>query len=408
MAIRIYRDVASDHCVFNPSDVDPKPTNSLHAYATDDGRIDILATYTAVRLEVANLAYTDVLNEAGEQAALTLFDTVNYLNSQFDASGVPTGNPPAITSPLAVEVVEGTSFRYSILATESPYLYLASGLPGGLSCHPTTGVISGNTSVVGAHNVLVTAINAYGSATETLVLTVSVAGGYHNTHSILFRDHIYYHHLAIDTTAALNHGSGESWSVGVWLYLSTLRESDLFSQGRSTNYRHIYINPTGQVVLTFLKSGGARTYRTNTSLSAGVWVHVVVAYSSAPSCIVYFNGVAQAMTLVANTLASNTSNTQDMRLGRRWGGLLDSVWLDGYLDEWAYWNKTLSAPEAAAVYNGGVPHDLTLLDTVANLKQWLLMGDGDSYPNLTDNAAGNLHDASMVNMTALNIVSFTP
>jgi len=42
------------------------------------------------------------------------------------------------------------------------------------------------------------------------------------------------------------------------------------------------------------------------------------------------------------------------------------------------------------------------------MMQWLLMGDGDAYPLLSDNAAGGVHDAVMTNMTAFNIVSFTP
>lgn len=407
MAIRIYRDPLSDHCLFEPSDIDPKPTRSLHAYANDAGRVEIRSTYTTARLEVASLAFSDVLDSAGNQAGLTLAETVNYLNSQFDGLGTPTGLPPVITSSLVSLVTGGQPYRYTITATNSPYLYLASGLPAGLTCHPTTGEITGNTSAVGAHNILVTAINAYGADTQTLVLTVALAGGYHNTYSILFRDHIFYHHLAVNSSAAINHGSGDNWSVSAWLYISTLRESDLFSQGVSTNYRHIGIDSTGRVTLSFARSG-TRVYRTNTSLVAGTWVHVTVVYASTPSCTIYFDGVAQAMTTVSNTLSNNTSNTQDMRIGRKWGALADSVWFDGYLDEWTYWNKSLTGGEVAQVYNGGIPHNLTLLGIAGNLKQWLLMGDGDAYPLLSDNAAGGVHDATMVNMTAINIVSLTP
>jgi hypothetical protein len=407
MAVRIYRDPLSDHCLFEPSDIDPKPTRSLHAYANDAGRVEIRSTYTTARMEVSSIAFADVLDINGNQAGLTLADTVNYLNSQFDGLGAPTGQPPAITSPLTSSVAGGTFYRYTLTATNSPYLYLASGLPAGLSCHPTNGEITGNTSAVGVHNILVTAINGYGADTQTLVLTVALAGGYHNTYSILFRDHIFYHHLAVNSSAAVNHGSGDNWSVSAWLYVSTLRESDLFSQGISTNHRYIGLDSLGRVTLTFTRSG-VRSYRTNASLVAGAWVHVTVVYTSTPSCAIYFNGVLQGITTVANTLSNATSNTQDMRVGRRWGALGDSVWFDGYIDEWSYWNKALTGGEVASVYNAGVPHDLTLLGFAGNLKQWLLMGDGDAYPVLSDNAAGGVHDATMVNMTAINIVSFIP
>lgn len=406
MAIRIYRDPLSDHCLFEPSDIDPKPTRSLHAYATDAGKVEIRSTYTTARLEVANLAYGDVLDINGNPAGSTLAETVNYLNSQFDGLGTPTGLPPTVTSPLVSGVTEGSPYRYNIVATQSPYLYLASGLPQGLTCHPTTGEITGTTGVLGAHNILITAINAYGAATETLVLTVAAAGGYHNTYSILFRDHVYYHHLAVNTSAAINHGSGDSWTVNFWVNVSTLRESDLFCQGIASNYRHIGLDLLGRVTLSFARNG-SRVIRADNPLVAGAWVHVTVVYSS-PTCTIYLDGVSQPLTTVINTLANNTNNTQDMRIGRRYGALAESVWFDGYLDEWAYWNKALTVGEVAQVYNAGVPHNLTLLGFAGNLKQWLLMGDGDAYPTLSDNAAGGLHDATMVNMTAVNIVSLTP
>ncbi len=407
MAIKVYLDRASGHVVFSPSDVDPKPTNSLHAYETDDGKIDVLSIHTSDRKEIARLDYTDVLTASGDPAGASLSETVNYLNGQFDASGVPGGSIPEITSPLTSSVVEGKPYLYLMSATYAPYLFLASGMPEGLSCNPSTGVISGVATSLGSHNVLLTAINAYGAASETMTLTVLASGGYQNTYSILFRDHVFYQHLTVNTSAAINHGTANPWSISAWVYLLSLRPSDIFSQGSSTNYRYIYLDANGRVVLSFLRSGGYRTHRTTTSLSEASWICLTVVYS-APGCTIYFNGVAQPVDLIMDTLVTEVNSVQDMRIGRSWGNLSDALWLDGYLDEWSYWNKSLSALEVLDVYNGGVSQNLTLLSFSGSLKQYLLMGDGDSYPTLTDNAAGNFHTANMVNMTALNIISFTP
>jgi len=173
MAIRIYYDPLSGHVVFYPSNVDPKPTFCLHAYGNDDGlTIDILATYTITRLEVANYPWTEIQDINGDPAGVTINDVVNYLNSQFEASG--GGAIPVITSPLTSNVVEGLAYIYAIEADNSPSLYLASGLPEGLVCNPVTGIISGVTSALGPHAILISAINAYGGDTETLKFQAAI------------------------------------------------------------------------------------------------------------------------------------------------------------------------------------------------------------------------------------------
>jgi hypothetical protein len=384
----------------------------MHAYGNDDlTTIDVLTTYTVTRKEIANYPWGEVLDVDGNPAGASLNEVVDYMNSQFEYTGGTGGVPPDITSPLTASVVEGTAFSYSITADHVPNLYLASGLPAGLSCNPSTGVISGVTSVLGPHNIMITAINAYGSDTETLVVTVLVAGGYHNSSSVRFRDHIYQHHLVVNTSAAINDGSNDPWSITAWVYVNNITTNmDLFAQGNTSGkgYRHIYMDTSGRIVLTFYRSGLVRTYRTQESLTPAAWVQLSVVYAAAPSCAIYFNGVAKTVDLVTNTLSAESKGTSNMRIGRGPGIASDAYWMDGYLDEWVYWNIALSAGQVTSVYNGGVPHDLTLLGFAANMMQWLLMGDGDSYPVLTDNAAGNVHDATMTNMTAFNIINFVP
>jgi hypothetical protein len=84
----------------------------------------------------------------------------------------PNPNAPVIGGTLSATGQVGTAFDYQITASNSPTSYLAEGLPAGLSLHPTTGRITGTPSVFGSFAVLLTALNAVGSDTETLALTI--------------------------------------------------------------------------------------------------------------------------------------------------------------------------------------------------------------------------------------------
>jgi len=69
----------------------------------------------------------------------------------------------------------GVPFTYQITATNNPTSYNASGLPGGLSVNPTTGVISGTPTAGGSFSVTISGSNAAGAGSATLALTIAQA-----------------------------------------------------------------------------------------------------------------------------------------------------------------------------------------------------------------------------------------
>ena len=108
----------------------------------------------------------------------------NVMTSATNATG--TGNQaltmtialvtPVITSSLTSNATSGAAYTYTITANNLPASFNATGLPSGLSINTMTGVISGTPVVAmgGPVNVMISATNATGTYTKTLVLTVSL------------------------------------------------------------------------------------------------------------------------------------------------------------------------------------------------------------------------------------------
>jgi len=80
--------------------------------------------------------------------------------------------PPVITSALTATAINGQGFNYQITAANGATSYGASGLPAGLGVDPTSGVISGTTTATGVSDVIISAVNASGTGSATLALTV--------------------------------------------------------------------------------------------------------------------------------------------------------------------------------------------------------------------------------------------
>jgi hypothetical protein len=81
---------------------------------------------------------------------------------------------PIITSVLAVSFDAGRLAQYQLTATNLPSSYDATGLPNGFSIEPTTGLISGASTVDGVFNVTLSATNASGTSSATLVITLNI------------------------------------------------------------------------------------------------------------------------------------------------------------------------------------------------------------------------------------------
>ena len=108
----------------------------------------------------------------------TSFVSISATNSQGTGRGLLTlkvlGVPPVITSVASATGVVDAAFTYQIVASNTPTVYGASGLPAGLTINSATGAISGAPTAAGTSSISIIATNPFGSNTATLTLVVTL------------------------------------------------------------------------------------------------------------------------------------------------------------------------------------------------------------------------------------------
>src|SRR5581483_7027723 len=80
---------------------------------------------------------------------------------------------PVITSSASVTGIVGSTFTYTITATNNPTSFDATGLPPGLSI--SSGVIAGVPSAAGVFGSTVSATNASGTGAALVTFTISAS-----------------------------------------------------------------------------------------------------------------------------------------------------------------------------------------------------------------------------------------
>lgn len=125
--------------------------------------------YDATRL-VKNVFFKDLKINGNyiANASTGNFSMGSYVNNIAFSTSYPS-----ITSQLSDSSIVGNTFSYSIVASNSPTSYNATGLPAGLSINTSTGVITGAPTVVGTSSATINATNSYGTSSAPLTLTIS-------------------------------------------------------------------------------------------------------------------------------------------------------------------------------------------------------------------------------------------
>lgn len=354
--------------------------------------------------------------------------TTNNLNGIFQASG-SGGISPVITSSLAVSINQGDTLNYELIATNGVgYEWDLSSVSDIVTVEGNVRKLIGGSSLPsGTYNIPVKAINYYGQDSDTLVLTIS-SPPYSNTKSVFFRQNDYCE-LTANTSNPLyrsGNNTGTAWSVSFWYKPGTSNNQNqtVLSLGGND------LNNEGRVQIRYNGNNGSRRrmaifYGTNNnnldifsstgSTTANTWAHWLFVYdggttengsgginTSYSRFKIYKNGTLETTTNTNDNFGfSGSINTEYFRFSRVTSSGQYSR--NCNIDELAIWGSDQSA-NASTIYNSGSPFDLNGLSTIPT--HWWRMGDGDTFPTLTDNS-GSL-DATMVNMTVADIVNDVP
>jgi len=139
----------------------------------------------------------------------------------------------------------------------------------------------------------------------------------------------------------------------------------------------------------------------NTNLSLDTWYHlVVVRDATEKTWELYVDAVYIGKYDYTSNATGGTSATLNV-------GVQGSYYFDGNIDEVAIFDTDMSPAGVSAIYNGGVPTDLSGEN---NLVGYWRMGDPDgtsSYPTITDQSS-NSNDGTMTNMASGDIVTDVP
>jgi len=135
---------------------------------------------------------------------------------------------------------------------------------------------------------------------------------------------------------------------------------------------------------------------TTINIGDGNW-HNIVGVNDGSNLKIYVDGNLEATNAGAGGTIDN--DTVNLEIGMRGD---NDLFYSGGIDEVAIWNSDQSA-NASTIYNSGVPNDLASLSPIS----WWRMGDGDTFPTLTDNGSGG-NNGTMTNMTSGNIITDVP
>lgn len=170
----------------------------------------------------------------------------------------------------------------------------------------------------------------------------------------------------------------------------------------------------GDLEIILSSNGSALTKRYSIPAGFGAldgsWRHVGFTYdgtqASANQLKIYLDGV-DITSSVTKLGDSNLSTLFQPASDYFALGASVSASMPGRIDEPCMFNEPLTGTEVLELYNSGNVLDLTTHSKFANLVGWWSMGDGDTFPTISDKTA-NGNDFTMTNMDAGDFVLDSP
>jgi hypothetical protein len=233
---------------------------------------------------------------------------------------------------------------------------------------------------------------------------------YTNEYSLLF-DGVDEHVKGSTTFSELD--GTNKFTLSMWIKPTDLTTSRiLFHIPRNTTQSNsqvlIYLRTTGQLDISV--STTTSFCRSNTGvITAGVWNHILICFDLAQATQnnkirPFVNGV-DVFNISNVSLTTFPTSSGEIWVGEESNGYQAPIL--GNIDEVAMWS-TDERLNVAAIYNGGVPFDLTTLASPP--AHYYRMGDGDTFSggqwDLLDNSGS--YDLKSINMEVGDRVADVP
>ena len=201
-------------------------------------------------------------------------------------------------------------------------------------------------------------------------ITNSGGGGFDNTYSLAFDGVDDYVKASLDGTSTGGilpaSDSDIELTISFWFYMDGSQSlKGIFQWGNSLidTTPTLLVNTDGASIRTFVDG----SYRHTSGITMNAWHHYAITRTASTNTWQgYIDGVSAFTANDGGTL-NDRASAIDFYFGVGYNG-----YLNGKIDEAAFWN---SVQDVAAIYNSGVPNDISSL----NPTLWLRNGDNGSY-----------------------------
>jgi hypothetical protein len=236
----------------------------------------------------------------------------------------------------------------------------------------------------GTATVLTDETGPTGYSPLTTSIQLATGGGGDQSEAPVFPDP-----LAIPAT-------GQPFTMGVWIKNSgSATNRCMIGKSRTTSGRSwalFAVNVPARVEVSWTDNNYDRNFQSFSPASTildGSWHHVAWTYDGVSTHQVFVDG--SSITAGGGGFESGglqSSSGGELAVGAIQGATPSQIFYQGRLCHSFLYDKVLSGAEVTAIYNGGVPPDLSLVGPTTNLKHWCANGDGDAL------GAGNMIDLS--------------
>jgi hypothetical protein len=348
-------------------------------------------------LEAAN-NLSDLNDAATARTNLGLGTAATSASTDFSSAFKALTTPTFTGTPLGYTLTASDNGKVVIVdESNNAYITVPQSLGSGFNCtvvQKGTGRVvlqAGTGASVAGYNLGVATIGQYGVidlvpiSTDNYYVTGDTSTApFVNTYSASFDgvdDHLYFGTSATNRDVTLG---TTDFALSMWFYPESTTQDFLFNNTAGSTRAFIGAG-------TFTLKGYGTQVDITSAYSINNWYHLVIERTSGTQKI-YINNV------LGSTLASQTGT---FNIGQ-FGYVGTTGFFQGEMDEISFHSQGLSASDVSAIYNSGVPDDLS---GSYNTTNWWRMGDSASGSTILDQVGSENLTASGANLTDTNVPS---